>query len=214
MTIRLFCLAVMLLLGACSFHPGSEARQQAAPLSGTLVVHAPNWKPGSQWEYDDGYGLKVTRTDGELATFQRLDDPQQWVVRRGFLREDAQSATTFRKLLFENLPVGNGLVLSSRAPVTYQREYQAGNVRHSHVTSWAVEGRETVKVPAGDFDCVILVMRTRNLSDGWSGFERWWFSPRAQHYVRLDFRYGNAPEGSRVLTRYRLIGQGSTAPPP
>ena len=70
--------------------------------------------------------------------------------------------------------------------------------------SWTVEGRDTVNVPAGQFDCVILVMRARSLSGDWTGYERWWFSPQAQNYVRMEYRYGPDAEGSRVLTTYNL----------
>lgn len=167
-------------------------------------VPAPAWSVGSEWLYSDGYGLKVTRVEGSVTTFQRLDDPTQWVTRRGFLREDAQSGTTLRKLLYENLPQGAGLSLSTKAPLVYRREYMSGSAQRAHATSWTVDGRETVKVPAGEFDCIVLTMRTRNVEDGWTGYERWWFSPVAQNYVRLEYRYGPESSGSRVLTHYRL----------
>ncbi len=126
------------------------------------------------------------------------------MTRRGFLREDAQSATNLRKVVFEGVPSGAGQVLSSSGPLTYRREFMSSGVQRTHATSWTVEGRETVKVPAGEFDCIILVMRTRNVEDGWTGFERWWFSPKVQNFVRMEYRYGSDPSGSRVLTRYRL----------
>ena len=65
-------------------------------------------------------------------------------------------------------------------------------------------GREVVTVPAGQFDCVVLVMRARSLSGDWTGYERWWFSPQAQGYVRMEYRYGPDAEGSRVLMTYAL----------
>jgi len=45
----------------------------------------------------------------------------------------------------------------------------------------------------------VVVMRTRNPETGWTGFERWWYAPEARHYVRLEYRYGDQPVGSRVL---------------
>jgi len=209
--VRLLALLGLLLVSGCGSALRTGERPVTTSSAEVVTVQAPRWKVGSQWEYSDGYGLQVAAVDGAVSTFRRLDDPQQWVVRHGFLREDAQSATTLRKLLFEDLPAGEGLVLSSRAPLTYRRQYQAGAVQYTHVTSWTVERRETVKVPAGEFDCVVLVMRTRNLADGWTGFERWWFSPRAQGFVRMEYRYGSAPDGSRVLTRYRLADGGPTS---
>lgn len=203
-------LGLLLVAGCATTQPWPES-SGATTGQARLTVQAPDWHVGSQWQYSDGYGLQVTHVDGPVTTFQRLDDPQQWVVRRGFLREDAQSATTLRKLMFEDLPAGAGLVLSSSAPLTYRREYSANGRDLTHVTSWSVEDRETVKVPAGEFDCDVLVMRTRNATDGWTGFERWWFSPAAQNFVRMEYRYGPTAAGSRVLVRYNLAGAKPTA---
>ena len=167
-------LGLMMLLAGCA--GGRDPVFATNGSAAGIKVDAPTWQPGSDWHYSDGYGLK--------------DDPSQWIVRRGFLREDAQSSTVLRKLLFAGLPPGEGTVLSGDSPVTYRREYMAGDVQRNHVTSWTVEGRETIKV--------------RNTEDGWTGFERWWFSPRAQNYVRMEYRYGNNPMGSRVLTEYHV----------
>ncbi|MBV9735366.1 MAG: hypothetical protein JO209_05610 [Acidisphaera sp.] len=200
----LLCAAALLALGGCGVLSG-RARPGPQPVfSRNVQVVAPAWHAGSEWQYSDGYGLRVVRVDGPVTTFQRTDDPNQWVSRRGFLREDAQSATTFRKLLFEDLAPGAGRVLSARRPLTFRREYQAGSVLRTHATTWSVEGEEQVRVPAGVFDCVILMMRTRSLTDDWTGYERWWYSPQAENYVRLEYRYGATPPGSRVLTSYRL----------
>ncbi len=205
---KILALASLLLLGGCGAAPWPELGAELGPARATSdreqSAQAPAWRVGSEWRYSDGYGLKVTQVDGPLTTFQRLDDPSQWVIRRGFLREDARSGTTLRKLLFEDLPPGAGKSLSSSKPLTYRREFLSGGVERTHVTSWMIEGRETVKVSAGEFDCLVLVMRTRNLDDGWTGFERWWFSPAAQNYVRMEYRYGPAVTGSRVLSSYRL----------
>lgn len=201
---RWWCVPLLLIAGcgASPRWPGFSESPTAAAVEQT--VQAPDWRVGSEWQYSDGYGLKVIRVDGSLTTFQRLDDPAQWVTRRGFLREDAQSGTTLRRMLFEDLPPTAGMTLSSRAPLTYRREYMAGNTQRVHATSWTVEGRETVKVPAGTFDCYLIVMRTRSLADDWTGFERWWYSPEVRNYVRMEYRYGPDVSGSRVLMSYRL----------
>ena len=193
-----------LSLAGCSNKSWIENRLVSEQPEISQTVEAPVWRTGSEWQYNDGYGLKVIKTDGKLTTFQRLDDARQWIVRRGFLREDAQSSTTLRKLMFEDLPSGAGQLLTTSKPLTYRREFMSGGLQRTHATSWTIEGRETVKVPAGEFDCIILVMRTRNLAQGWTGFERWWFSPQAGNFVRMEYRYGSDQPGSRVLTRFHL----------
>ena len=193
------------VLGGCS--QASSGLMALAATEAADRVEAPRWRVGSEWRYSDGYGLKVVRTEGPITTFQRLDDPRQWISRRGLIRESSRSSTGERRLLFEGLPPGAGLLLVAGAPLTYRREYTAGSATRTHVVSWTVEGRDVVNVPAGQFDCVILVMRARSLSGGWTGYERWWFSPQAQGYVRLEYRYGPDAEGSRVLMTYNLSAE-------
>lgn len=200
---KILALTMLLALAGCGGSKLPDLNVSGLAPVGAETVRAPEWRAGSEWQYSDGYGLKVVRVEGDVTTFQRTDDPTQWVARRGFLREDAQSGTTLRKLIYENLPPGAGRVLSTKTPLTYRREFMSGATQRAHATSWTVEGRETVKVPAGVFDCIVIAMRTRNLEDGWTGFERWWFSPQAQNYVRMEYRYGPDTSGSRVLTSYR-----------
>ena len=210
-------IAAALLLQGCTAlrqFAASKAPEQTqyastAPDAGLAAsadsVRAPAWRVGSMWQYSDGYGLRVERVTGSTTTFRRTDDATQWLSRRGFLREDSQSSTAVRKLVFEDLPPEAGTKLTAAAPLTYRREYTSGGDMKKHVTSWTVERRERIRVPAGEFDCVVLVMRTRSQTDDWTGYERWWFSPQAQNYVRMEYKYGPT-SGSRVLTSYKLAG--------
>jgi hypothetical protein len=181
------------------------ARRESAKPGLVMTVEAPIQTVGSEWHYDDGYGLRVAQVDGMLTQYRRTDDPKQWVRRRAFLREDSQSQTMYRKLVFSDLPPDAGAKLMSNAPLVYRREFTSGGVLHSHLTSWTVEGRDRVAVPAGEFDCWVLVMRTRSLTDDWTGFERWWYSPEVKNYARMEYQYGQET-GSRVLTQYALAG--------
>jgi hypothetical protein len=191
----------------------AQAAGQESPKPGPVVtVEAPIQTVGSEWHYDDGYGLRVAQVDGIVTQYRRTDDPKQWVRRRAFLREDSQSQTMYRKLLFSDLPPDAGAKLVSNAPLIYHREFTSGGVSHSHLTSWTVEGRERVAVPAGEFDCWVLVMRTRSLTDDWTGFERWWYSPEVKNYVRMEYQYGKET-GSRVLTQYALAGPDGAPSP-
>jgi hypothetical protein len=44
------------------------------------------------------------------------------------------------------------------------------------------------------------------MKSDWTGFERWWYSPQVQNYVRVEYKYGPEEAGSRVLMRYNLAG--------
>jgi hypothetical protein len=209
--IRLGFLALM--LGVALFRPA-----QAAPVPAGTVVTAPDWVAGSEWYYSDGYALKVTSLSPQGVVFDRLDAPGQWFSRQGFIRKDSATGTTTRNAIYRTIPDAAGLSLTAGTPLTFQREYLSNGKLVVHASSWAVEGRETITVPAGTFDCWVIVWRTRSLRSDWTGFERWWYSPAAQNYVRMEFKYGQSPDGSRVLMRYRLgpdpAAAASTAPVP
>jgi hypothetical protein len=182
------------------------------PVAATDAVPAPQWRTGSSWEYSDGYQLRVGSVANGTAVFERLDAPGQWFSMRGFLRQDAASATAKRQTVYRTVPPGAGDSLSAAAPLTFQREYLSNSQLIVHATSWTVEGRETITVPAGTFDCWIIVWRARSLKGNWTGFERWWYSPEAQLYVRMEYKYGNVPTASRVLMHY-TPGSGNAPVP-
>jgi len=196
---RLILTAVLLATGA-----------SAAPVPANSVVKAPSWSIGSEWHYSDGYAVKVASVSATGALFQRLDAPGQSFMREGFIRTDSTSATATRKAIYRTVPDAAGQSLSAAKPLTFQREYLNNGKLMVHASSWTVEGRETITVPAGTFDCWVIVWRTRSLRSDWTGFERWWYSPDVQNYVRMEFKYGSEPDGSRVLMNYRLAA--SSAP--
>jgi hypothetical protein len=187
---------------------GAEGANKAAkakpPEAKTppLSVSAPAWQRGDEWIYTDGYGLRVTGINGNVTIFQRIDDPKQWFSRFGFLREEAQSRDAFRKVVYRSIPPARGLQLTAGAPLVFTREFLSDDQLRVHSTSWVVEGRETITVPAGEFDCLVIVMRTRSQNSGWTGFERWWYSPKVRHYVRMEYKYGGRKLSSRVLVSY------------
>jgi len=183
-----------------------------AAVPPSTVVQAPNWSVGSEWRYSDGYGLKVSSTGPQGTVFERLDAPGQWFSRLGFIRKDAASGTATRSSIYRTIPDNAGFSLSAAAPLTFQREYMSNGKLMVHASSWTLEGRETITVPAGTFDCFLIVWRTRSLRSDWTGFERWWYSPLAQNYVRMEYKYGSEPLSSRVLMRYSLAGAPSAAP--
>ena len=190
---RLVLTALLLTTGA-----------SAAPVPANSVVKAPNWSAGSEWHYSDGYAVKVASVSPKGTLFQRLDAPGQSFMRDGFIRTDSTSATATRKAIYRTVPDNAGQSLSAAKPLTFQREYLNNGKLMVHASSWTVEGRETITVPAGTFDCWVIVWRTRSLRSDWTGFERWWYSPDAQNYVRMEFKYGSEADGSRVLMNYRL----------
>jgi hypothetical protein len=199
-------MAVLITAGASQAVP--------LPVPPETVVQAPTWVAGSQWLYSDGYGLKVTSVSSQVTVFDRLDAPGQWFSRQGFIRKDAFSPTATRNSIYRTVPDAAGFSLSAATPLTFQREYLSNGKLLVHASSWSVEGRETITVPAGTFDCWLIVWRTRSLRSDWTGFERWWYSPQAQNYVRMEYKYGAEPAGSRVLMRYNLGPAVSAVPSP
>jgi len=178
--------------------PEPATTPDVGDFSGPAVA-APRWVRGDRWMYSDGYGLQVIGVDGDITRFRRLDDPGQWFTRHGFLRQEAQSATAHRRVVFRSIDAAEAQTLRMRRPVVFTREYTSNQQPRVHRTSWILEGRETITVPAGTFDTWVIVMRSRNAATNWTGFERWWYSPEVRHYVRLEYRYGKHPVSSRVL---------------
>ncbi len=201
-TVRILALSAAMLGLAAKVHA------DPVPAPAGTVVQAPAWTPGSEWHYSDGYALKVSSSSPGGTVFERTDAPGQWFTRLGFIRTDSLTAGTARNAIYRTVPDNAGFALSAGKPLTFQREYLSDGKLLVHASSWTVEGRETITVPAGTFDCWIIVWRTRSLRSDWTGFERWWYSPQAQHYVRLEYQYGQNSSGSRVLMRHK---SGATA---
>ena len=224
---RWMSLAVLALsLGACSTefesllgdqsgrdngaNPVLEAADTAATspapaIVGTgLPLKKPSWTVGEEWRYSDGYGFKVETIGENRTRFRRIDDPKQWFEMDGLFRERSQSAKALREVVFRDQNPASLYQATVGEGVTFTREYLNNGRLIRHATSWTVERLETVTVPAGTFETVVLVKRTRSLTGSWTGFERIWFSPAIRNYVRMQFRYGDKPEMFRVLTTYSI----------
>jgi hypothetical protein len=205
------------LMAACLFVLGTAASFAAPEQPENLAVDstpvaAPQWRVGSTWEYSDGYGLRVASNAASATVFQRLDAPDQWFSMRGFLRQDAVSATAKRQTIYRTVPPSAGDGLTAGPPLMFQQEYLSNDHLIVHASSWAVEGRQRITVPAGTFECWVIVWRARSLKSNWTGFERWWYSPEVQQYVRLEYKYGGSATASRVLMRYHLGDAGESSP--
>lgn len=202
---RLRSLRICALGTALLVMPGAgSVLADPVPVPSSTIVSAPNWSAGSEWHYSDGYALKVSSSGAGGTVFERIDAPGQWFSRLGFIRKDSLTAGTTRNAIYRTIPDNAGLSLSAGKSLTFQREYMSNGKLLVHASSWTVEGRETITVPAGTFDCWLIVWRTRSLRSDWTGFERWWYSPQTQNYVRLEYKYGAQKSGSRVLMRYKL----------
>lgn len=175
-----------------------------APLADLPFVPAPEWREGSEWRYSDGYHIRVTSTNGLLTVFERLDAEGEWFSRFGFLRQDSVGPDGVRQTIYRTISPFQGVELSREQPLVFRREYLKNGELMVHATSWTVEGQEEITTPAGTFKCWIIVWRSRSLDSAWTGFERWWYAPAANNYVRMEYKYGDMPPQSRVLMRYRL----------
>ncbi|MBF8271217.1 MAG: hypothetical protein HW380_322 [Magnetococcales bacterium] len=217
-TLWVCCLALLFFLGGCatfedaswnlenSREPALEISPNQAKSITTLpdgrFTEPPTWRLGSFWQYSDGYGLQVTEADGRSATLKRMDRPQDWIKRDGFFTVDSVSNGVRRQVIYRSPNPDQLFPLAVGKNISFVREYLIDNKLHVHKTSWNVVGRETIEVPAGKFDCWVMVWNTRSEKSNWSGYEKWWYSPAVGNYVRLEYRYAKAPDSSRVLVRY------------
>ncbi len=200
----------MLVLSACSTPEpsspsiGSMPTLPAAPKATnsleSLVLAKPQWRVGDEWRYSDGYAVRVAEAKDALTKFERLDVPGEWFINNGFFRQTSQQEGTTRQVVFRSenpdavfykAPLGQ--------PMVYIEEYLRDKELVRHQTSWVIENRERITVPAGTFDTFVIVMRKRSLTSDWTAYERWWYAPATKNYVRMEYRYGDTPEGSRVL---------------
>ncbi|MEO5373016.1 MAG: hypothetical protein H7840_01925 [Alphaproteobacteria bacterium] len=206
-------LLVLLVVPACTTPADPEAPRApevvvgpalpAPPMPETLTP--PQWRVGDRWDYSDEYSITVSEVLADGATrFRLTDGREQWMLRRAFFVDSSLIDGVTRTVIFRT---GNPMQLFSvptGTPVTYMRETLRNGETLRHGESWVVEGRETVTVPAGTFDCWIVVGRISGLTSRYQGYERWWYSPVARNYVRLEFKYGDSTESSRVLLSYHL----------
>ena len=202
--------AVVLALAACAA-PGSETGKlgpepssAGTPTNLAAALVAPVWQVGDSWQYSDGYAMKVVETNGVRTKFERLDAPKQWFINRGLFREESMTNGVLRNVVFRSENPDRFYTAPVNTPVVFEREYMSNGVLVRHSTSWVNEGTETITVPAGTFKAFRLVMRSRSLMSGWTGFERMWWVPELRTYVRMEFRYGDVPESARVLTSYNI----------
>jgi hypothetical protein len=205
----------------------------------SLGLEAPKWRPGECWRYDDGYGLQVIaglleeewanldrqgrgETQGLRAkgttVFQRIDDPRQWQIRKGLFIEASRSDSAYRLTMLRSADPAEIFTLPPRTPVILRHEYrrlplsgESGSQRQiRHNQSWVVEGKAKVSVPAGSFETWVIVMRVRSVDGGYTGWERWWYSPEAKMPVRMEYEYnaetmgGRRDAGERNLVRFGL----------
>lgn len=188
-------------------NPVSVLEKPSAAQVASVPVDAlkpPNWTIGDEWRYSDGYGFRVESVNDRVTRFRRLDDAAQWFETRGLFRERSQSSSSLREVVFRSEEPDQLYQVAPGEAVIFIREYLSNGRLIRHRTSWVVEGRESITVPAGTFDCFVLVKRSRSLTGTWTGFERIWFSPAARNYVRMEFKYGEAPDMARVLTYFQL----------
>jgi len=210
--VRALCgiaLIAILATGCKSFEFGDDepaklAKPQVAKLEPKDLLSVPSWSVGDTWKYSDGYELSVTKTIPDGRTVFQRQDNSNWFTRRGFFREEAKSERVHRHVVYRApnplklFPANHG------KPVSFIREYMRNDKLIRHRTSWQIEGRETITVPAGTFDTWVLVWRSDGLDSNWRGYERWYYSPAVRNYVRMEYKYGEAPDGSRVLMSFNV----------
>jgi hypothetical protein len=177
----------------------------AKPKQAPTTIPLPTYAVGNEWKYSDGYAIRVSEvSDNGNAKFVRTDVEEQWFVRKAIFKEESQSRKIHRLVVYRTADPMALFSAKTKRPIVHIREYMRNGELVRHRTSWTIEGREKITVPAGTFDTWVLVMRTQSLTSNWRGYERWYYSPKINGYARLEFKYGEAPDGARVLMSYKL----------
>ena len=181
----------------------TPADTSAIPSASTIPL--PSYVVDSKWSYSDGYAIQISEvSENGKAKFVRTDAEDQWFVRKAIFREESQSRKIHRLVVFRTADPMALFSAKLNQPIVHIREYMRNGELVRHRTSWVIEGKEKITVPAGTFDTWVLVMRTQSLTSNWRGYERWYYSPEISGYARLEFKYGEAPDGARGLMSYDL----------
>lgn len=193
---------LLLLLSGCTLSQTAEKPNPHPSSSDSVSQWMPKWQVGNRWVYDDGYELKVTEISGDSARFVRLDAKKQWFTRQGFMVVDAFDNGLRRKMIsitgspqsFYPLKIGNSTAFTKR--------FREGNQEQIQQYIWKVERQEIVTVPVGTFECWVILFQGQSTQSNWRAFERWWFNPQINYYVRMDYQNGDSPAKSRKLTAF------------
>ncbi|MBF0332126.1 MAG: hypothetical protein HQL40_00575 [Alphaproteobacteria bacterium] len=170
--------------------------QAAAPIT---AIPQPAYQPGQRWTYSDGYDLKVVSVTDGLARIERQDLSDTWYVKRAFFVEESQGSEGNRRTVFWSQDPMKVFQLRPGEAMVTEQEYLRNGELVRHVVSWTLEGRQRLRVPAGEFDAWVFVSRARNLKTGWTAYEKHWYAPDVGNFIRTEHRYGNDEDGARVL---------------
>lgn len=180
---------------------------QAIAPDAALDPNPPIYRVGDRWEYSDGYGAEVTEITADgLSTFKRLDKIGDWFKRRGLFKMESLIGSKKRVEVYRTRSPENDIYpLAVGKKSEFDREYLINDKDLMvHRSTWRVVGRQTIEVPAGKFDCWVIEVEDWSLKSNWLGIEKWFYSPQARNFIRMEYQYGQAPRGSRVLVRYHL----------
>ena len=209
----IFAIIVCLTTVSCNIWWDKQSNEPitlASPKSGSLKKNAelqvPKWLVGDTWKYSDGYSITITKILPDGRTMFNRDDNSHWFTRRGFFREEYQTEKIHRLVVYRAPDPLKLFPAKHQNQVSFIREYMRNDKLVRHRTSWQIEKREKITVPAGTFDTWVLVWRSNGMDSNWRGYERWYYSPAVRNYVRLEYKYGDAPGGSRVLMSFDVKG--------
>ncbi|MGN7610458.1 hypothetical protein ACQZV8_00045 [Magnetococcales bacterium HHB-1] len=219
-------LAVIGLLAGCG-HQNKIAPYQgkavSSPQRASQGLQPPIWRKGEWWEYSDGYTLKVDQNHPKKGetTFKRYYVDQHadesnpsdavisngWVRKKAFFRAASKSERggkiTHRRVVYRSEDPMSLFPLKTGTRLRFIREFWTNKTFRVHETSWYVKAQDDIEVPAGQFkQCWVLVWKSESAQSEWTGYEKMWYCPGVKNYVRMEYKYGANPPGSRVLMRY------------
>ncbi len=168
------------------------------------------YEPGDAFAYSNDLVETVERIDGEMIEWQsnqgeRFTAYRNFVLPRVNRTSDSETVDASFNAAPDTLwPLAQGTEASFTVTSVVSAAHQDG-ARLESVRQWscAVAGKETVKVPAGKFDAVMVTCKATGPSPEDRMQRTWYYAPEIGHYVRVEFSAGASAKTSRDLVAIR-----------
>ncbi len=188
----------------------SDDRPGSSDVAGYELSDA-TYEPGDAFAYSNDLVETVERVEGEKIEWQS-NQSERFTAYRNFIlprvnrTSDSETVDASFNAGPETLwPLTEGAEASFTVTSVVSAAHQDG-ARLESVRQWSctVEGKETVKVPAGKFDAIKVTCKSTGSSPEDRMQRTWYYAPKIGHYVRVDESSpGASAKSSRELVAIR-----------